>query len=1153
MDDVFAKYGGQSLPEPEQEPAKDPFAAYGGQEVPQQPITTKEEADPFAQYGGESEYSKLKKETAAYGLGDLVTEQAAEARGSRLWSKTTSNKDIATIAEHNKVNPDDLRSIAPYLMAIPPSEEMSASDYAKLLAGAVGYGALGDVPQFLYKKMQEPNMRAAIDDLRELSEGRLGGVAFVASNLLPTPKISLAAKAVTASEKALSSLGKAAGVGAVYGLAGSREGEELTGAATGAAVGGAIAGALRGGKAVLDKVRGGDVTIKATGGPDKPHVVDEQAKLALQEYAEKNETKIAEVADEAWSRIEDSEKDIAGAVVKNEALTDDTVKRILDEQLSPDSVDLTKKQLADKLGREVSEITDREVVEQLLQQRKEAFADRLAKETPAYGEPVREGEGATAISRAPTSDEVLARASGAGEEALVGKFLGEAYIRTGLEQLDKLGVRSAPDAAPIGKLLVNSISDRQFVLKTIDEVKGSNLLPHFLDLMTNYNHLTAEKAANDTKIGTIFKIAKKDKLVRDLTETSGAGGRIFQAMDNNADDTLTGTEKAIAQQVRGMINAVRERANTMTGTGIKPLAIAERADFGLPNILKKPVDAVIAFKQQIAKADSELQQSLGRTLETVKSPKEFAQAMSESPAFRELYEGAQLFYKEPIRDGLMLQDALREATQRGASNPRLHGLATTTLRREDKIPDFLREKNVFQIMKRYSENTMRNVYLREPLDQLVNQARLLEGSKANVEAEYVRRLVADNLGIRAASMARLGNEVRIRFAEAVDKQISRFVTNPEKRKEIVDGLRLVPEMMANLQYNVYPNVLGLNPRAHMAQLTQTWFKNAPEIGGRYGYELTMKSFTEAVLALRSPRARELIYGKVKQYGLEPESFVREASEALAEEAERRVLYNTSAKALRTMSQAFMYTYGKMDTFNRAVTANMAERLAADLNAGSKSAFDSINKMPVSIKRQLVKNKGDVPAQARVLAQYLNSVTQYNYNRPAMSELGIIAGPFFSTFTKWPLATAGDIVADLRTKGLTAGGKRAAEKYAVTLLLASAIDNAIRYGIGGELDVGGDFKDYDERLRKTVGTGGFVGMAPIASATALLPGQKEKSLFVPPIVDAFYNGILSPMFSGDTEKLAKQGEKAAATFVPGAFVYRFLMEDIPIWVTGEKPD
>ena len=1158
MDDVFAKYGGQALPEqlkqPEQAPEADPFAAYGGQEVtPQAP----EQKDPFAAYGGESEYAKLKKESAAYGWGDLVTEQAAEARGGRVLTKTTSNKDIATIAEHSGVNYDDLRSLAPYWMALPPMDEATISDYIKRAVGGIGYGVLADVPQWLAKKMQDPKMREALDDVRDLSEGRMGAAEFVGWNLLPTPKISTVmktAKAVTEPAKLLPAAAKGAAAGAVYGVAGSREGEELEGAA-GGALGGAVLGAAAlGGRKLLEKLSNGDVTSKATKEttPVERQVDDETRKITT-DYVKNNETKITEVTEQAWSRIEDSEKDIADAAVRNKALSDDAVERIISDQLTPDGVEVAKRQIASKTERELSDITDREVAEELVKQRREAFADVLAKEIPAYGEPVRSGRGENITSRAPTADEIYARASGAGEEKLVDQFLGEAYVQTGKQQLDKLRMKSAPDAAPIGKLLVNGVSDRQFVLKTIDEVKGSNLIPHFLDLMTNYNHFTAEKSLNEGKIGSIFKEAKKANLVRDLTETSGLGGKIFQAMDNNQDDTLTGTDRVVAKLVRDMINAVRERANTMTGTGIKPLNIAERADFGLPNFMKKPVDAVIEMKRKMVEADADLKQKIGIGLADLQSKEDLTKGMAASQALRELEGGAKLFYQQPIQDGITLQDALREATQRGASNPRLHQVASTTLQREEKIPDFLREKNVFQIMKRYSENTMRSVYLREPLDKLVNEARLLDASGAKVEAEYVKRLVADNLGIRAASMARLGNEMRIRFAEAVDRQLVRFVPDAERRASMVAGFRLMPELMANLQYNIYPNVLGLNPRAHMAQLTQVFFKNAPELGGKYGYELTVKSFLEGVLALRNKDARQAVYGKVQQYGLEPKSFIREASEGLADEMERHILYNVGAKAVRTAAEAFMYTYGKMDTFNRAVTANMAERMVSDLNGGVKGAFEAVNKMPISIRRGLVKLKDRPEDQARLIAKYLNSTTQYNYNRAAMSELGIIAGPFFSTFTKWPLATAGDVISDLRTKGLTAGGKRAVEKYAVTLLIASAIDNAIRYGIGGDLDIGGDFKDYDERLRKTIGTSGFVGMAPAMSAAALLPGQKEKSLFTPPVVDAFYNGILSPMLNGDTEKLAKEGEKAMLSFVPGAFVYRFLMQDIPTYVTGEKPE
>lgn len=385
----------------------------------------------------------------------------------------------------------------------------------------------------------------------------------------------------------------------------------------------------------------------------------------------------------------------------------------------------------------------------------------------------------------------------------------------------------------------------------------------------------------------------------------------------------------------------------------------------------------------------------------------------------------------------------------------------------------------------------------------------------------------------------------------VDKSLSTIITNPEQRKNVVDSIRLMPELMANIQYNIYPNVLGMNPRAHLSQLLQTWAKNAPEIGGTYGYSLTGKSFLHAVFALRSAGSREL-YDKVAQYGLEPKSFVREASESVADSMERYILFNTGAKAIRKAADIFMYTYGKMDTFNRGVTLYMAEKLTEDLNNGVKGAIDAVSKMPISVRRELVRRKGNLKEQAFLLAQHLNSTTQYNYNRPSMSELGVILGPLFSTFTKWPLATAGDIIADLRTKGIVGGGLRTVEKYGVTLLLASMMDNAIRYSLSGELDVGGDFKDYDDAVKKIVGTGGLTTMAPGYSVAALFPKDREKSFFTPPVVDAFYSGILTPMMTGDTEKMAEQGARVAKTFIPGAFVYRFVTEDIPFYVTGEIP-
>jgi len=95
--DPFAAY----VVEPEKpvqpvEPIKpttqtDPFAAYV--------VSPQEQTDPFAKYAVEMEpnkerYQKLKKEMDVYGPLDLVTSEAAAARGGRILTKVTTEDDI---------------------------------------------------------------------------------------------------------------------------------------------------------------------------------------------------------------------------------------------------------------------------------------------------------------------------------------------------------------------------------------------------------------------------------------------------------------------------------------------------------------------------------------------------------------------------------------------------------------------------------------------------------------------------------------------------------------------------------------------------------------------------------------------------------------------------------------------------------------------------------------------------------------------------------------------------------------------------------------------------------------------------------------------------------------------------------------------------
>lgn len=1088
-------------------------------------------------------YAELQSESSKYGLGDLVLPSAIKARGTIVGSRSVPDADVEAVAAAKGVNPEELKAWAPFFVAMPPPEEASLSDWAKGVAGRIGYTA-ANIPQFAAKKLlvDDPKMREALDEVRELGEGRMGAGEWAAYNVLPAIFTLGGTAEARAAVTALNAAAKASAVGAVSGLAGSREGQEVTGTIAGGIIGGglgAVAGKLAGKKTA--KVAQAAEAEAGTEGKAVAKTVGDAEELAL-DYVKSNEADITKTADEAYTRVAESENYLADSALGKKPLSEPEAKTIIEQQLSPDTVEITKEKLISdykKANRGVTEIPDEvtsdvAVATKYMETRKEKFANELADEVPDFRTVPTEGGG----SRAATTDEIIEQAGRLGPERLKKKWQESAYTNVAVDQIKKEGIKVRGDEAPVGKILVDAFGDRQFGFKVIDEKTGVDTIPEFLKANANYNRFTIDKKnfySGNTKLGItglkdVYKAAKKlPGIVKELS--SDAGSRIYKAVDSRDFSALSPEEQKVANQVAGFFDDVRTRANTMTGEGISPLGIPKREDFGLPNMLVRPVDYAIRMKQRF----SELSQ--GVDLGKLSSEALSAESKS-NPLLKEFIDGINITRPEVrITDGKSLLRAYSEATGRGATNPRLHSVASTALGRRESVPDFLREKNVFRLMDRYLNNTLKNVYMREPLDALTKKAVILDKMGATNEAKYVRRYVADNLGMRSYSMARLGNQARIGFANAVDTALSKIVSNPEKRQKMVAAMATLPELAANVQYNIYPNVLGLNPKSHIAQLTQVLFKTAPELGGTYGYQSAVKSYLTVAM-----KGKDLIQ-KVRQYGLEPAAFTKQDIDALAEGIEKSAIYNVPAKAVRGMAKVFMKTYSAMDTLNRAATVDMSERLVRDVAAGNQAAMKAVSKMPLAVKRQIVENKGNSEVQTKVIAQYLNSSTQFNYNKASLSEIGTIIGPFFSTFTKWPLATAGDIAADLRTKGFTGGGIRALEKYGVVWALAQAADSLLYAGLTGETEVAPDFKEAGPRIQKLIGRGGIASMAPIESVRPLIPGGGDKSLITPPVVDAVFK-TLTPLLEGDTEKSAKAGMKALSTFTPGGFLWNFTMGTLP---------
>ena len=1101
----------------------------------------------------EQRYWNIQAEKEKYTLFNTFKPEAIEARGGNiLTSRSVPDEDIKAYAAHYGLDFETARKLATLRGAVPPMSQIdSIGELIQAAAGKLNI-ATGNLAGWLGKKTltDDPKLRAFLDDIGELADGRAGLAETAIGAVLPGVGFTKLAKAGKAAQVGASAL-----TGAMYGVAGSKEGKEIEGAVASAVVGAGLGTAGLGVQKLFSN-RGKR--------PQVDVATQKNIDQAVDNYKTVTGEDLTKTTAEEYSKTKASHDKMRDAFLEKKPIDEDDAATILEQQVSPDTKELIKNSLQERYIQQLPEAeqaaakrmvkegksfaglddatSDLKIAEEVVRMRKDEFVEELANRTPEirFIQADAQARGLRA-----TNDEVLENLLRSGKENLKRDYDSWTAGNIAISKLQDAGVKVDPNADALGKGIINFATDRMFGFKVMDERYGSDILQDFYQVNTNYNLFTAFKQAAAQDVAKIFKLAKSAGLNK-----TKAMEEFYQKLENGG--TLSEGEQRVATAMKDYFEKQRQFFNSANGDGYSAMNIPYRPDFVAPQMMVKPVDYVIRMRKKLA----DLEQAVPNLKDMTTNV--FMREVNVRPELRDLKIGIELASDMPVTNGREMIRAFQDATNKGGTAPRLYRLASTTLPRKGVIPDFLREKNIFKLMTNYSEGTGRQLYLREPLSRMVDKAKLLDSIGASQEADFVRRFVQDNLGIRQKSMARIGNQARIAFAETLDNTLRKVIKDDEQRESVLAGFRFLPEMAANLQYNIYPNVLGLNPRAHLAQLTQVLFKTAPEMGGTYGYSSAMKSMTNSLIKLATKEGRREFYGQVKALGLEPSGYIREAREGLAEGLEASIGFSVPAKVIRNMADAFMWSYGKMDTLNRAITLDMSKRLVADLAAGEPAALKALSKMPMSVRRQVNASKGNDLAQLKAIATHLNAATQFNYNRASMSEIGVTLGPLFSTFTKWPLAISGDILADMRTKGVFKSLPRVAEKYLAVYLLAKTMDS-ITYSLltDEEMQVNPEFKNLSDGARRVFGAGGFTSMAPIESLKAFVPPKKgepaEKSLFTPPLYDTFYSGILAPILDGDTEALAKGGLKAAETFAPGGFLANFMLKDIPLYFgDGTRP-
>lgn len=1034
-----------------------------------------------------------------------------------LLSKPISDKELEGLAEKRGVDPEWLKSSASWLGASRPTSNWTDAliEGAKATTGAVGESIGLGLPQYLYGRLQvDPARRLAIEDLRELAEQRKSVATRAAEFAIGLGLPLGAAGKAGAGLATRAAVG--AGIGATQGLTHSKEGEEVPDMVIGAALGLGGTAALEGAATVAGKAVGAigsALTTRITGETAKaeraalPGVRD----VLAGEGTAAGIKSIMEEAAPARERI------LAHAVT-GERISDEDALQIVEaipasRREALEGGEGTLGTLVSRMATSSGESTQRVVAQVQADREIQSFAQFL-----------------TRSERVPTPDRARTIVQDfAGRE---GKLLDTAWEAHGqvraVQQLLRDEAIDSSQRAGDGwvRRTFLKMSDAKPAARSIDISSGdvTAVEPAVDEVATRYNHLT----------GAIAGVAQRRQA---LMEQLGATETTPEQLSSMLRGELNphGEEHATVEAFRGYLEDLRQMA---VDSG---LPIQYRPGY-VPERMLAPVQAVRAIE--------------GRARSLSISPEEGPTAEQwASGEVQDWVRGVEQLSGETItREGD--SDGVRQARLMkawGAAglpdqvSERLGTTATAAFRREGEIPDFLRENNIEALLHGWESGVLRHVYLREPLMRLRGEADKLNALGDSVGAGYVERLVQDiSSGARPGTLARGSQQAsaqwELSFGLAADRLREAGATT---RADAVEALGAAPRVLQAALSQVYPNFLGLSPKATFRLITQPLVFTAPDIGAR-GYGHVISAYGDLLHDLSTPGTS--IAGTLKEFGLAPEKFTGESRDWLRGALESSPGWHLAGEASRRWSDMAMFMYERTELMGRYITMKSAQRIVADAARGGPGGGVALDRYiatrgPAYQRAfESMRKEGRWADLSQLVAREMNAGTVMNYSRVSMSEFGRSVGPFLSTFTKWPTMVAGDVGTRFQQFGVPRGGAQVFTKYMAPWAGLALVDKL------------NPPEEYSPRTRSLVGARGAITHAPLSAVTEPI-GQiiegKAPRLFTPPLVEVGVN-IARALKSTDQQKIWKAFQEAVDAFGPGSGGLRFLGQDLPALIRDVRP-
>ena len=1084
----------------------DPFAAAKA-EVQREP-------DPFAaakasigsDTSADDSYSKLRKEMDR-GLGEEFSES------NWLVTEFIKPNEIDTIAQKHNVSAETLRKWLPFLGGNIPVEKASSGDWAKAVAGMAGSVLMG-VPQKIAKQTQSPEMQRALDDLQELARARKS--LFTAS----VENVALPALTIGQSTGAQALAGAATGAAAGYGS--SRQGEEFSGTITGAAIGGAIGGTV--GKLVSKRPI------------DTAKLAEKQTERA--EKLVQSNRNIAIELDHRMSETTQADGIISDVIFGNKALSIDDAKDIVYSYF-PNRLarlmDATTEEgriFRKELGKGAKESVETEAVIKLANEKIGNTEKQLANELGQHGEG--------------TANERIRKWAGLSEVS----GQGEAYSRKRLDEMFRknhvLDILSDRGIQGEGSTAVSHVmdlfSDAQYVLRHYDEqLPGLGIENAHKKLVKGYNRMSFPREEMRDWINSIFKRNK----AAGVDKIAVNGADIIRAVESG--QQLTPKQELAFRGFREFwdrsLNKLDDLANEY---GIDPLAIKERANYipvQLADAHKLEIETEKRLRNMVRDARSLAPDIQINTLNDI--PDNVYNTLLSNPNHSETIKFIGMLGDNSVNDVAGLSKAYTKAFSPASNAMKLETIAKAALERKDIVPMWARETDLYKLADKWTNNTLRHMFMREGIDQLRSRMSTLKEIGATQQAEYINKLLQDVTGIRKGTAAEVFSDLQKKFLIKLDKAEASAPEGSAKRATIT-AIRMIPTLLQDLSRQVYPNLLGAaNPRTLTMNLTQTFTKTLPEFGSAYGSSL----FLRGAMSLGGLKNIPKHLKELEAAGLSPRKYVGAGRAYLAEELARGNITQLTASALRTIADIGMKPYEIAEGVNRSIAWGASKMMAKDLSSGSKLARKSLSNFPTSVKQAVAKAEkaGDWQEVQHIIGEHIINNTQYQYNRASMSQYGRTMGPLFSTFSKWPTATLGQALESYRSHGFIKGSTEVANQLVLPFVLLEIADDIM------DMPTTVSEGEKSDRMAKIFSSQGLSQAAPIGNIGGIMSGD----FFTPPFVDTslkIFSSLKQSEFEDKMEALKKAATNGLYMFAPGGLGgwVRFVTDDISTLYTGHRP-